>query len=302
MNRKKFIQDLLLISGSLIAYSCQNEELNLDDENSISIKEAQKWFTDTYLSTSRTSADDFLKRTSLWNMAKTLRTSNQSNYVVLPIGYKDKFNPSIYVGKKNDKTVKDKKKFQPEELSYIIERLMIFKNKKGENQARIVQFIPEDSNYDKVYKDKGNSRFSGYIFIKYWEGDLLEGYVVKNGNIEDYLTLDTPKNARLLYSETTEIVYVYVNSYLWNSWRDSMISDSLQQWHSLFNSTSYQNDQEQAGPVDSNSVISFEVSVDIDLTKVTNHCLRNIVNLLSNPNAKNRMAQNYINSLLKMVV
>jgi hypothetical protein len=101
-------------------------------------------------------------------------------YVYTPILYKGKKRPTAIIY--DDNTPADKKKMAKENLTIIEEGIIVYLNKNGEKEAKIVQFIPKDSKGGKNYnKPKDLSKYNGWIHIRDMSGNLIEGVEFDKG-------------------------------------------------------------------------------------------------------------------------
>lgn len=169
--------------------SChQTDELPLPEaviDTSIGIEEAKTWFEKAYSSTTRpnarTAKND--KKKPVWSMAKEGKFKKGDPFVVVPLLYETKpwlaavFDPMGQADK-------------PEEWQQdhtLIRKLVIFKNKKGENKAIVMYVVP--SQRYKLDNPRGvkDENFTGILLFKDYDDEdkLLEGWRMDNGQVID---------------------------------------------------------------------------------------------------------------------
>ncbi|RYF16713.1 MAG: hypothetical protein EOO42_16305 [Flavobacteriales bacterium] len=106
------------------------------------------------------------------------------NYVEIPLGYAHKITPTFAVTKNPNAVPEANQKV----IDASFDRLVIYKNKRGKVNQRIISFVP-DEGYLAKHKnsivhnriDKLDSDFDGYLHYKDWEGGALFVLRIENG-------------------------------------------------------------------------------------------------------------------------
>lgn len=130
----------------------------LTNRTDISITEAQDWFNNTYLKTdgwiSVKSSKTFIRRT-FWNRAYKSKLSNNQDLIIVPIEHHE------------ETTL-------PNADTY----LWIFRNDENNLSVKVVEYLSANKN---VAKNIDFTHFTGVMTISDWEGNLLNGFVFKDG-------------------------------------------------------------------------------------------------------------------------
>jgi hypothetical protein len=169
--------------------SCQHPadipapELPVD--TSISIEEAKSWFEQQY-GTNFSTNSRIIKtetKTPLWNFAKEGKFKKGSPIVIVPLAYEKGTNLAAIFDDSGQKDI-------PEDWQRghtLIRKLVIFKNKEGDNKAVIMYVVPSQKYKEKNPKGVTGNNFTGMILFKdYDEEDIfLEGWRMENGEVLD---------------------------------------------------------------------------------------------------------------------
>ncbi len=123
------------------------------------------------------------KKTPNWKQSST-GVSELYSYVEIPLKYEHKISPTINISKNpNANPVAN-----IEIIDASFDRLIIYKDKKGKINERIVSFVP-DADYLRRHKgdishnriDRLDKDFFGYLHYKDWEGKALFILRIENG-------------------------------------------------------------------------------------------------------------------------
>jgi hypothetical protein len=94
----------------------------------------------------------------------------------------------------------------------ISNRLLIIKSPNGSITTRIVNYIPEKSYLERKGSDISDERllklhkeFTGYIFIRKWNEQILAGYKIENGDITGIMKFNAGRNSAVQNSNRTNM-------------------------------------------------------------------------------------------------
>lgn len=168
----------------------------------LSVDEARDWYLKTYAAGLRRGASpNDVQRIVPWKQTQVFKKGN-SNYIYTPVLYGDR--KKLAVGILGE----GKNKASKEDLVIAEEGIVVFKNQKGENEARLLQFLPNDSKgIKKGNKPKDLKKFDGWVFICDVIGNLKAGVEYKNGKVERSFDVEQPKQARVQSCIQVPIVY-----------------------------------------------------------------------------------------------
>ncbi|AYQ34177.1 hypothetical protein [Runella sp. SP2] len=195
---------LMLTFFMVVVSSCRT---NLVDSQvsllkELSVDEARDWYLKTYAAGLRRGASpNDVQRIVPWKQTQIFKKGN-SNYIYTPVLYGDR--KKLAVGILGE----GKNKASKEDLVIAEEGIVVFKNQKGENEARLLQFLPNDSKgIKKGNKPKDLKKFDGWVFICDVMGNLKAGVEYKNGKVERSFDVEQPKQARVQSCIQVPIVY-----------------------------------------------------------------------------------------------
>ena len=188
----------LLLAISLIlvmAYSCRKDLVNEMPVKPETVQWAKDHFNNVLsvnngsfvkiasTSTSTTSNQKPNRKTPWWGRA-TANKTNLFEFVEVPLFYSRKI--ITLISKKDDP-------IDMEIAKASFDRLIIFKDKKGNIDQRIVSFIPDkdylrkhngDISHNKI--DKLDKDFTGYLLYKNWEGKTVNKLRIINGKAKSF--------------------------------------------------------------------------------------------------------------------
>ncbi len=169
--------------------SCrQTTELPLPEipiDTSLSIEEAKTWFVKTYGNVSspnaRTAKNDNKK--PIWLTAKESKFKNGDPFVVVPLLYETK----PWLAAVFDYTGQTDKPEEWQQNHTLIRKLVVFKNKKGENKAVVMYVVPSQQYKRENPTGAKDENFTGILLFKDYDDEdkLLEGWRMENGQVID---------------------------------------------------------------------------------------------------------------------
>ena len=178
-----------------LPFSCQHPaELPLPEvltDPSISVEEAKTWFEGTYGGAAAPNArtDKKQRKGPLWADAKTSKFKKGHPIIVIPLVYdkSDRLTAS-FNGSDHPTTPESW-----ESRHTLIRKLIVFKNKKNENQAVVMYVIPTRQYKRSNPKAVKGENFTGIIVFKDYEEEiLLESWRLENGRVKG---VEFPKKA-----------------------------------------------------------------------------------------------------------
>lgn len=167
-------------------------------QGSISVEEAQSYFTNTVLKTTQNArkADEKLyERAVDWSTARKVKQANGLEVIVSPVNYKNDSRPGLIIW--DDKTAEDQKKPEIDNVLKASEVLLTFKDKTGQLQTQLVQYLPSKEYRKKKKVSPDNKDFSGWVIVQTWGEKLVTGYEYKDGkDIKRLVASDKAPGAR----------------------------------------------------------------------------------------------------------
>jgi len=159
---------IFAISMLFLMVGCydRQDESSLSPDSDLSISEAELWFSKNYENTSsaRLSSDKTIYKKAYWKNAYEHfyeTEKGQSKIIVVPLV------------------------FQKAGVASDYKHLWVYKNKKGENTARIIEYVHENDNKEKF---KSLKNFSGLMIVRNWDGDFLGGFNLKKDKIRSVIS------------------------------------------------------------------------------------------------------------------
>lgn len=129
----------------------------------------------------------------IWQKAIQGKT-NLYEFIEVPLKYTSKVTPMLYVNEKGKNNVKTADK---ELLRASLDRLIIYKNNKGQIDQRIISFIPTEQYLQRHNGDISHNRidkldkdFEGTLIYRKWNGTFLFALVIKEGKAIRKISLD----------------------------------------------------------------------------------------------------------------
>lgn len=169
--------------------SCrQTTELPLPEipvDTSISIEEAKTWFEKTYgnalTPNARTAKNDNKK--PVWRIAKESKFKKGDPFVVVPLLYENQTKLAAVF----DNTGQTDKPEEWQQDHTLIRKLIVFKNKKGENKAVVMYVVPSQQYKRENPQSAKDENFTGILLFKDYDDEdkLLEGWRMENGQVTD---------------------------------------------------------------------------------------------------------------------
>ncbi|GAB2527330.1 hypothetical protein GCM10027085_16970 [Spirosoma aerophilum] len=209
-----------LVFFLLVSLACERPESlttslpKLANQESLSIADAKNYFIKTVLPSNpsgRVASQNKYERDIDWNAAKKVKQTNGLEVVAAPVIYKTNSRPGVILW--DDKTSDDEKRPKIENVLDARECLLTYKDKSGNFQTQIVQYIPS-----KEYKTKKKGviadDFSGWVMALTWDEKLITGYEFKNGkDVRQLTTTKAAAGGRLSSCDFTYYQSVTANCY-----------------------------------------------------------------------------------------
>jgi hypothetical protein len=199
----------------LLSFSCNQTKdiVEASYDRKIEIDDAMLWFNSTYLfkGAARESSNEKYQRDVDWKDVKTIKQDNGLEIVVAPIKYQNKYKPGVIYS--NATTPTEKKKHIFDNVSDVEEYVFIFKDKKGANQAQLVQYVP-----DKTYKKK-NGRistkdFSGLVIASTWDEKPIIGFQFLDGKPSKLFTPNSAPGGKVALCDY--VIFEIVSTYCYS--------------------------------------------------------------------------------------
>jgi hypothetical protein len=132
----------------------------------------------------------------IWQKAKSDKT-NLYEFVEVALKYTTKVTPMLYLQKKGQEP---EKTTDENVVKASFDRLIIYKNKKGAIDQRIISFVPslaylERHNGDISHNsiNKLDKDFEGMLVYRKWDGSFLFALMLKNGKAFKKIALDASR-------------------------------------------------------------------------------------------------------------
>lgn len=207
MNLKKTLLAVIaIILVTFLIYSCRKDYLTSEEINP-RVKWARDYFTRSLLPKEGNAVGRNLlqssellaqtpnranKKITIWERAMEGRTS-RFEFVEIPLKYRTKITSLLSVKDENNSSpqVADKGV-----LNASFDRLVIYKNKKGEIHQMIISFVPTkayllrhngDISHNRI--NKLDKDFDGTLIYRGWDDKLLFALVIKQGKAVQKLSL-----------------------------------------------------------------------------------------------------------------
>lgn len=149
-----------------------------------------------------------------WNSAKKIKQDNGLEVVATPIRYKTSSKPgAVFWG---SDTPEAEKRLVIENALDVKECLLTFKNKAGQLQSQIVQYITTKEYKQKKKGNISKDDFTGWAMAITWNEQPIVGYQFKNGKDIKKLTPANPSPAsggRTAYCDFTYYQSIAVSCY-----------------------------------------------------------------------------------------
>jgi hypothetical protein len=211
---KKVVSFICIV---FLLMSCEKPIFDNVANSELSFSNARAWFEEQgsfYGKNHRINGDENNpKRSTDWDSGKKGKNHKGEDMLIYPIMYDTQYAlPALSVDNndQNSKNIKINKDNIIDEAS-VQEFLTIYKDNKGNNQARIVQLLPDKKYRNKFKKKDKYDDFSGYIFVRTLDEIIDIGFQYEDGKLLRTLKTTQPKNGKTdeLFCEVTTTTYYY---------------------------------------------------------------------------------------------
>ncbi len=218
--KKKLIKLFLPLFLLIFSLSCEKNKIFESQKSilnkEISTNEAKQWFENNVQNKSnlRESAEEN-RRNLRWDLASKSLAFYKDNAVIIPIQYEKDYSYKYYLDKDKQKKEKNKKP----EIKYSsssFDKLVIYKDEKGNFHEEVIQVVIDQESLAKNLKKDKNQYFDGLIVVKNWAGDFIKALKFKNGNLIGKGT-NKPQQAKNL-RPTEQICINYQDCTEWEYW------------------------------------------------------------------------------------
>lgn len=209
----------------LISLSCERPESSIDQpkksasepisRGDISIEEAKNYFTNTVLrstASARKASERKYQRDIDWSVARKVKQENGLEVIAVPVIYKTNSKPGAIFW--DSKTPDDQKHSKIENALDIKECLLTFKDKAGQLQTQLVQYI--STKEYKQQKKGGISKndFTGWMMAMSWDEQPIIGYQFKKGkDIKQLTPVNSTPGGRMAYCDFSYYQSISVSCY-----------------------------------------------------------------------------------------
>ena len=199
---QKTLNYVILFLFCLFSYSCSKDDILeqksaqiiASDNSTLSIAEAKDWFDNTILSQRQTrESNQNNKKHNLYfdwkkSFKKVLKDDNES--IVVPV-----FNVSNeYLYEESFEKISTSA-YEKRKLPNVAKALFIQQDSKGKKSYQIITYVPDKDFYDSNITEA----FTGYAIYSDIDGNFTNGYLVKDNQITNTLSLGKDnKKGRIL--------------------------------------------------------------------------------------------------------
>jgi hypothetical protein len=160
-------------------------------------------------------------KTPIWQRAKDGKTALY-DFVEIPIQYTTKVMPIIY---REDPDRTAPRAIDKDVLRASLDRLIIYKNKRGTINQRVVSFVPTSAYLKRHNGDISHNQinkldkdFEGFLVYRKWDGNFLFALVIKDGKAVKKMSLRKKEMkitktafAKRRACETIEVYEIFIN-------------------------------------------------------------------------------------------
>ncbi|MFA6278142.1 MAG: hypothetical protein WC622_15440 [Pedobacter sp.] len=210
-NKNPYIAGMAICLLVILIYSCRKEFSEADEINP-QAEWAKNYFTKSLLpnegnivdpgayiadalQVNRMSKEKANMKIPIWQKAMEGKTP-LFDFVEVPLKYTTKVTPMLYINPKNDFTATA----DNDVLQASFDRLVIFRDKKGKVDQRIVSFVPTKAYLSRHKGDISHNRvnkidtdFDGVLVYRKWDGDFLYALYMKSGKAVRKVSFNKPK-------------------------------------------------------------------------------------------------------------
>jgi hypothetical protein len=210
--KKRYIAITAIFMLAIFIYSCRKDLFSDEVKINPKIGWAKSYFTESLLPKEGNMVDPMAYIQNSVQAARMSKVTNNMkipiwqkaipektplfDIVEVPLKYTTKITPMLYINPSaNFSATPDK-----DVLKASYDRLIIYKNKKGEIKQRIVSFVPTKDYLERHKGDISHNRinkidkdFDGALVYREWNGKLLYALFMKDGKAVRKLLLQAPK-------------------------------------------------------------------------------------------------------------
>ncbi|MBB2146193.1 hypothetical protein GM921_11900 [Pedobacter sp. LMG 31464] len=214
-NKNPYIAIVALCMLIILVYSCRKDFLSGEDvdpkvewaknyfkesllPNEGNLVDPRQYITDA-LQASLMSQKKGNMKIPIWQKAMEGKT-RLYDFVEVPLKYTSKVTPMLYSHEEGKNTVKTANK---DVLKASLDRLIIYKNKDGKVNQRIISFIPTEQYLARHNGDISHNRsnkldkdFDGTLIYREWNGAFLFALIIKDGRAIKKLSLENKTKFR----------------------------------------------------------------------------------------------------------
>jgi hypothetical protein len=206
--KNPYIVGLAICMLAIFIYSCR-KELSHKIETAPEAEWAKDYFTQSLLPNEGNMVDgrNYLPnglsgnlrsskkenfKTPIWQRSKTGKTALY-DFVETPIAYTTKVMPIIY---REDPDGTAPREIDKDVLRASLDRLVIYKDKKGKINQRLISFVPSSAYLKRHNGDISHNQinkldkdFEGFLVYRKWDGNFLFALVIKDGKAVKKMSL-----------------------------------------------------------------------------------------------------------------
>jgi hypothetical protein len=207
-NKNHYLALVALSMLIILIYSCRKDFLSGEDINP-EVEWAKNYFKESLLPNEGNLVNPHLyvenalratlmsqkkenMKIPIWQKAMEGKTKLY-DFVEVPLKYTSKVTPMLYIHEEGTSTVRTANK---NVLKASLERLIIYKNKNGRIDQRIISFIPTEQYLARHNGDISHNRinkldkdFDGTLIYRKWNGEFLFALLMKDGKAIKKLSL-----------------------------------------------------------------------------------------------------------------
>lgn len=212
MKREEFLKTAAIFAGGFTFAGCSKDlitELTGEGKlDSLSIAEAEKWFSEVYLNKytglrTEDGGQKKYKRKANWGKANNKKDERKQDFIWVPVEYEDDQIPGVILMDENStyKQALGKYLVQP-----IIEGMVVTK-KKNTTEAALIQIAFDPTSVRKNGNKLNLSKFTGTLLRADWDDNATDVILFKDGQKTEAYAAEGSNNTRVSGCFEIEVVY-----------------------------------------------------------------------------------------------